>query len=317
MKYECDVIEDLLPLYKDGVCSKASLKAVEEHLAECPKCTQMLNALKDTVIDELIVRERDEVIDSQSRFFKRRSAVIGSVLAAVFALPILICLIVDLASGNGLGWFFIVFASMLIPTSIFVVPLMAPKNRMFLTMCSFTFSVILLLAVICIYSRGSWFFIAASSVLFGLSLCFVPFIVCRRPVNAYLKNYKGLAAMTIITATFFLMMICIGIHVASRKYFILAFGISVPMVLLVWVVFLIIRYMPANGFVKAGTSIGVISIGSFVANMMITQIVISKLDEVMVYTDHSQISSIIGVVIGMILITIGLVVKKGENKENA
>ena len=289
MKYECDVIEDLLPLYKDGVCSKASLKAVEEHLAECPKCTQMLNALKDTVIDELIVRERDEVIDSQSRFFKRRSAVIGSVLAAVFALP----------------------------TSIFVVPLMAPKNRMFLTMCSFTFSVILLLAVICIYSRGSWFFIAASSVLFGLSLCFVPFIVCRRPVNAYLKNYKGLAAMTIITATFFLMMICIGIHVASRKYFILAFGISVPMVLLVWVVFLIIRYMPANGFVKAGTSIGVISIGSFVANMMITQIVISKLDEVMVYTDHSQISSIIGVVIGMILITIGLVVKKGENKENA
>ena len=50
MKYECDIIEDLLPLYKDKACSAASSKAVEEHLAECPKCTQMLNALKDTVI---------------------------------------------------------------------------------------------------------------------------------------------------------------------------------------------------------------------------------------------------------------------------
>ena len=316
MKYECDVIEDLLPLYKDGACSKASSKAVEEHLAECPKCTQMLNALKDTVIDEMIVRERDEIIDSQSKFFKRRSAVIGSVLAAIFALPILICMIVDLASGNGLGWFFIVLAAMLIPTSLFVVPLMAPKNKMFLTMCSFTLSVIVLLAVCCIYSRGSWFFIAASAVLFGLSVCFVPFIVNRRPVNAYLKNFKGLAAMTIITATFFLMMICIGIYVASRNYFILAFAISVPIVLLVWVVFLIIRYMPANGFVKAGTCIGVVSIALYIADVITTQIVISKYDSI-AYTDYSPVSAIIGVVIGMILITIGLVVKKGGNSKNA
>ena len=313
MKYECDIIEDLLPLYKDKACSAASSKAVEEHLAECPKCTQMLNALKDTVIDEMIVRERDEIIDSQSRFFKRRSAVIGSVLAAIFALPILICMIVDLASGNGLGWFFIVLAAMLIPTSIFVVPLMAPKNKMFLTMCSFTASVIVLLAVCCIYTRGNWFFIAASSVLFGLSVCFVPFIVCRRPVNAYLKNFKGLAAMTMITATFFLMMICIGIHVASRNYFILAFGISVPLVFLVWIIFLIIRYMPANGFVKAGTCVGVISIASFIADAVTTQILVSN--GVTVYSDYSYVGAIIGVVIGVILITIGLVVKKG-NKEN-
>ena len=29
MKYECDIIEDLLPLYKDKACSAASSKAVE------------------------------------------------------------------------------------------------------------------------------------------------------------------------------------------------------------------------------------------------------------------------------------------------
>ncbi|MBR5943807.1 MAG: zf-HC2 domain-containing protein, partial [Lachnospiraceae bacterium] len=48
MKYECKVIEDLLPLYKDGICSEESKKAVEEHLNECPECRKMLDELNDT-----------------------------------------------------------------------------------------------------------------------------------------------------------------------------------------------------------------------------------------------------------------------------
>ena len=31
----CDIIQDLLPLYHDGVCSAASQAAVEDHLASC------------------------------------------------------------------------------------------------------------------------------------------------------------------------------------------------------------------------------------------------------------------------------------------
>ena len=62
MKYQCEMIQDLLPLYKDGVCSEASKQIVEEHLEECPACTDFFNQLKDTVIDEVMVRERDNVI---------------------------------------------------------------------------------------------------------------------------------------------------------------------------------------------------------------------------------------------------------------
>ena len=40
MKYECDIIEDLLPLYKDKACSAASSKAVEEHLAATGRAQQ-------------------------------------------------------------------------------------------------------------------------------------------------------------------------------------------------------------------------------------------------------------------------------------
>ena len=134
------MIADLLPLYKDGVCSPASARAVEEHIAECPACRDILDKMDDVCIDQEIVREKNEIIESQSRFFKRKSALAGAIIAAVFAVPVLVCLIVNLVNGAGLGWFFIVLTAMLIPASLIVVPLMVPENRMLMTMASFTAS---------------------------------------------------------------------------------------------------------------------------------------------------------------------------------
>ena len=65
MQYECEMIADLLPLYIDGVCSPASKRAVEEHLAECPDCRNTLEKLNNITIDSEIVKARDEVIESQ------------------------------------------------------------------------------------------------------------------------------------------------------------------------------------------------------------------------------------------------------------
>lgn len=314
MKYECNMIRDLLPLYEDGACSEESSKAVEEHLSECPDCKDLLSKLKDTSIDELIVREKDEVIDSQSKFFKRKSAVAGSIIAGIFALPIIICLFVDLVNGNGLSWFFIVLAAMLIPTALFVVPLMAPENRMLFTMCSFTLSVILLLAVCCVYTGGTWFFVAASAVLFGLTVCFSPFIACRRPVNRYLKDFKGVAVMTADTVTLFLMLLFIGLHIRRPGYFATAFGISVPLVALAWMIFLIIRYLPANGLTKAGCCIALVSAGSTIANLITTFVVERGADpaSVTISSEPSISYTVIGIVIGAIFIAIGLLTKKKE-----
>ena len=234
-------------------------------------------------------------------------------------IPILVCLIVNLASGHGLGWFFVVLAAMFIPTSIFIVPLMAPKNRMFLTMSSFTLSVIFLLAVVCIYSRGRWFFVAASSVLFGLTLCFSPFIACRRPVNAYLKNCKGLTVMAADTVTFFLMMLCIGLYVKVPGFFRQAFSISVPLVA-AWILFLIIRYLPANGLAKCGTCVTALSLFAYFGGRAITYFAIQTAGEteVLVYSEFSLVEMLIGVGIGVVLMAIGLLTgkKKGYGKLN-
>lgn len=50
MKLPCGLVQDVLPLYHDGVCSDESKVLVAEHLKECAKCSAMLTAL-DSEID--------------------------------------------------------------------------------------------------------------------------------------------------------------------------------------------------------------------------------------------------------------------------
>lgn len=47
MKLPCSVVEDLLPLYHDGVCGDESSALVAEHLQDCPHCQELLTKLKD------------------------------------------------------------------------------------------------------------------------------------------------------------------------------------------------------------------------------------------------------------------------------
>ena len=44
-KLSCHVVEDLLPLYLDGVVSEATGQDIEEHLAGCPACAAKLEEL--------------------------------------------------------------------------------------------------------------------------------------------------------------------------------------------------------------------------------------------------------------------------------
>lgn len=45
MSLSCKIIEDLLPLYHDGVCSEESRQLVDEHLSRCESCRAVLNGM--------------------------------------------------------------------------------------------------------------------------------------------------------------------------------------------------------------------------------------------------------------------------------
>ena len=49
MKTPCNVIQDLLPQYHDGVCSDETRELVEEHLRECENCRSILAEIEKDI----------------------------------------------------------------------------------------------------------------------------------------------------------------------------------------------------------------------------------------------------------------------------
>jgi len=47
MERECGLIQDLLPLYAEGMASDASARAVETHLKDCPSCAAALHKFRE------------------------------------------------------------------------------------------------------------------------------------------------------------------------------------------------------------------------------------------------------------------------------
>lgn len=271
MKLDCNVICDLLPLYVDQICSNESRKLVDEHLTGCRNCTALLQQMLSTEMEADLKSETENVIRRQAKFFKRKSAVVGAVIAGIFMIPILVCLIVNLASGAALNWFFIVLASLITAASLIVVPLILPENKLLWTFGTFTASLLLLFGVICIYTRGSWFFVVSSSVLFGFSVCFLPFAAYAKPIKSLLGRQKGLTVMTVDTLLFVLMMLSIGLYTKSPEFWRIGAAVSLPILALVWVLFLLIRYPKFNGFIKAGICTVIIGVFSFFADNLINR----------------------------------------------
>ena len=207
MKADCDVIRDLLPLYADDACSAASRALVDAHLPECPACREELRRLRDTEIERGLRDEKTDVIGYGAKKFRRRSAQVGALIAALFSIPILVCLIVNAAAGTGLSWFFIVLAAMLAAASLTVVPLMAVRDKAFWTFCAFTAALILLLAAVCLVSGGDWFLIAASAALFGLAVIFLPFVIRARPVRNVIGRSRRWLIVLGVDAILFVCMI--------------------------------------------------------------------------------------------------------------
>ena len=53
MKVTCEIIEDLLPLYADNVCSVQSRQAVEQHLQQCERCRTALESTQSVPVPHI------------------------------------------------------------------------------------------------------------------------------------------------------------------------------------------------------------------------------------------------------------------------
>ena len=85
MKLPCDMIQDLLPLYHDGVCSQVSKTIVEEHLKECPDCAGALQVIKTDLQMPKLEADEGKPLKSIRRRWKTKIWITGLLIGfAVF-----------------------------------------------------------------------------------------------------------------------------------------------------------------------------------------------------------------------------------------
>lgn len=84
----CEIIQDLLPLYSDGVCSEESGNLIQTHVQTCEKCGKALQAMKRPLRGEE-TRETVETAQAASRAWKKnRKRAFWTGLSLVAALVI-------------------------------------------------------------------------------------------------------------------------------------------------------------------------------------------------------------------------------------
>lgn len=278
MKYQCEMIRDLLPLYHDKVCSKASAEVVEEHLEECAQCREVAEKLKNVVYEEKLQIEKENVICAHEKNVKRKTFIVGAFIAGILMIPVVVCLICNIAIGHSLDWFFIVLASLMVFASITVVPLVAEENRGLYTLGAFTVSLLFLLLVCSIYSRGGWFLISAVSVLLGLSVVFMPFVVHQIKLPEKISGHKGLLVMSVDTILIYGVVVISNLYSdAGILYRFRGILITSVSLLLPWGLFVVIRYLKINGLIKAGICTIITGVFCAFINDVITLIIEGRL----------------------------------------
>ena len=72
MDKQCEIVQDLLPLYVDGACSESSAAMVKEHLESCPECKALYEKLCSNTGEETLKAEMIGVVAMREKKVKKK-----------------------------------------------------------------------------------------------------------------------------------------------------------------------------------------------------------------------------------------------------
>ncbi len=251
MKIPCDIIKDLLPLYNDGVCSKESINAVEEHLSDCPDCTKELEKLKEDSPADMLKKEENDIIGTFRKSNLKKLLFFG-VCLVIF--PV-INLLFTLMYGDSRTAVNVLFITVLVMLNSVVLPTVVGKKRRLAIIIS---SLAVPLAVIIIMRNDFNCLLRFSEqvtfnalicipalIYFGLSAAFIPLKI-RVDHDSPLRYKKAglrLAAMEtalLIPLSIYLPFMCVetfeGLRFSTLYY-------TVPFLIFVWGIALLNRLL--------------------------------------------------------------------------
>lgn len=99
MSRQCRIMEDLLPLYHDGVCSEESRQMVAEHLSQCEECRRYLSEI-DAEIVSPAKTDDVKVLEGIGKAVRK-----GRKKALVAGISITLATLLLLFAGFGVWWY--------------------------------------------------------------------------------------------------------------------------------------------------------------------------------------------------------------------
>ena len=100
---ECEIIQDLLPLYYDDVCTPASKDLVQRHLEHCAACRALYEELGDRSVDRVIETESRQVLERHARKERTAAWKAGLIISVLLLVPVILTFLFSIAVGEGLG----------------------------------------------------------------------------------------------------------------------------------------------------------------------------------------------------------------------
>lgn len=249
---ECDVVQDLLPLYYDNACTSASKKMVEQHLMTCEKCKKTYEALRNTTIDTVMKDEAEGILERHAKKERNMAYKAGIMIALILMVPVVITFIVSMSSGGGLGVFAVLTVSMLLVASLSVVPLLSTQRRMTKSILASVIALLLIFFFVDRMNGGGEFVLWTIPTIFGLSIVFFPLVIRNITLPPILSDKKALITLTWDTLWLFLTIFEVCNHSGDIEGMRTGYTVSLILMTVVWLVFLVARYLPVNVWIKAG-----------------------------------------------------------------
>ncbi|MBR4808531.1 MAG: zf-HC2 domain-containing protein [Lachnospiraceae bacterium] len=90
-RIDCEVVQDLFPSYIDGLTCQRTNEVIEEHIAGCEKCRQVLSSMRGSSEEAMSISPEDkEEIDFLKKNKKRNRRILIGSLAGAFLLFLLV-----------------------------------------------------------------------------------------------------------------------------------------------------------------------------------------------------------------------------------
>lgn len=255
-KLPCDVVQDLLPLYVDGVCSADSRQLVDAHLAECDDCRKVLADLQESETEVAFHADAKAVIRAHNKHQSKTALALG-VLISVFLTGVMgVMLYVTLKGWSDWQTTITVGVSLLFLAGLTAVPLLASSKR--LTKAIVFSTLALVLVILCEEAffgeeSGLETLQIITATIFAISLFAFPVVVRQAHLPEPLCHHKLVITMLWDSIWFVLMMLFLAIDVPQEMGFVMVATLS--LVAVAWLIALAARYLRVHWLAKCGIAV--------------------------------------------------------------